>query len=533
VVLAFVAAACTVPPPDGDPGTTTTTSEPTSTTASSTTTTASTTTTSEPATTTTTEPPPRMDQSYSVTVAGAFRTAVFDRSNSQVVVSQSNQVGHQELEVAIQNPSGLPDMFFKFATRKESNENLEVGYYGDAQGWPFNDPGRPGIMLTSLGFCDDQTGNFEVRDIGRDGPRITRIWITYQRYCDGDRPSYGELRLGYPAPAYRAAPQVVRWPEAEPTRQSLDVPVVVRPTSADPVQVAGVTVAGTHAADFPIRSNGCTGVVAPGGCAVLVGFAPKAAGRRHAELQVATSAGTTRVSLDGRGALGRSDWTVDIHSDDATRPDEHLDLAYSNAWGGPYEFQSGAFGDEGVVWNARFYQNPAARFDEGHYVFGPNGTGLQMNLSRGNDACEIDQATVDIANLGFAGPDELVDLVDLAMVVHCRYNPGHTARVRIRYHDRDDLTAPGTVSGVTATRDGDQVVLRWTNPSAADLAGVIVRGYAGAVAPGAPDAGDALHIGSGTSTTITAPGSGPLAVSVWAYDQTGNVGEPYELQVSV
>jgi hypothetical protein len=104
--------------------------------------------------------------------------------------------------------------------------------------------------------------------------------------------------------------------------------------------------------------------------------------------------------------------------------------------------------------------------------------------------------------------------------------------VRIRYHARDDVTAPGQVSGVTATRDGDLVVLRWTNPEAADLAGVIVRGYAGAVAPGAPDAGDAIHVGPGTSATVTAPGTAPLAVSIWPYDQAGNVGNPYELHVS-
>ena len=531
-VALAVAAACTVPPPPGGDPATSTTTDATTTTTSTTTTMPSTTTTSEPTTTTTTAPPPRMDQSFTVTVAGAFGTAVFDRTNSQVVVTQSNQVGHQELEVAVQDPTGLPEMFFKFASRKESNENLEVGYYGDAQRWPFNGSGRPGIAIHSLGFCNDQSGNFEVRDIGRDGPAINRIWITYQRYCDGDRPAYGELRLGYPAPAYTVAPQVVRWPEAEPTRQSLDVPVVVRPTAADPVQVTGVSVAGTHAADFPVRANGCSGVMGTGGCAVLVGFTPQAAGQRHAELRVATSAGTTRVSLDGKGALGRSDWVVDINYADPTRPDEHLELPYSNAWGGPYEFSSGAFGDDGIVWNARFYQNPAARFEEGHYEYGPDGTGLQPSLSRGNDACVIGQATVDIADLGFAGPDELVDRVDLDMLVDCVYNPGHTARVRIRYHDRDDVTAPGAVTGVSAERDGDRVVLRWTNPAAADLAGVIIRGYTGTVAPGAPDAGEALHLGSGTSATIDAPGPLPLAVSLWPYDHTGNVGPPYELLVS-
>lgn len=54
---------------------------------------------------------PALDQGFTVTVAGAFGTAVFDRTNSQVVVSQSNQVGHQELKVAVQDPTGLPEMF--------------------------------------------------------------------------------------------------------------------------------------------------------------------------------------------------------------------------------------------------------------------------------------------------------------------------------------------------------------------------------------------------------------------------------------
>ena len=47
----------------------------------------------------------------------------------------------------------------------------------------------------------------------------------------------------------------------------------------------------------------------------------------------------------------------------------------------------------------------------------------------------------------------------------------------------DDQTAPAPVTGVSAVRDGGAVILRWTNPVAADLAGVIVRWYPGPIAP--------------------------------------------------
>jgi hypothetical protein len=63
--------------------------------------------------------------------------------------------------------------------------------------------------------------------------------------------------------------------------------------------------------------------------------------------------------------------------------------------------------------------------------------------------------------------------------------------------------------GVSAARDGGRVVLRWTNPVAADLAGVIVRWSPGPVAPGAPDVGKAAH--PSRRVTITAPmRSGPV-----------------------
>jgi hypothetical protein len=99
-----------------------------------------------------------------------------------------------------------------------------------------------------------------------------------------------------------------------------------------------------------------------------------------------------------------------------------------------------------------------------------------------------------------------------------------------RFQDRDDQTAPGPVTGVGAARDGGQVVLRWTNPVAADLAGVIVRWYPGPVAPGAPDVGKAAYLGAGSSVRFAAPSARPVATSVWAYARTGNLSSQHELR---
>jgi hypothetical protein len=150
---------------------------------------------------------------------------------------------------------------------------------------------------------------------------------------------------------------------------------------------------------------------------------------------------------------------------------------------------------------------------------------------RGNDGCEIDRATIDIADLAFTGPDMRLALLDLTMEVHCRASYGHSVRGRIRFQDRDDQAAPGPVTGVSAVRDGGQVVLRWTNPAAADLAGVIVRWYPGPVAPGAPDVGKAVHFGTGTTVRFAAPRASPVAASVWAYDRTGNLSSQHERRV--
>jgi hypothetical protein len=478
-----------------------------------------------------------IEENFSITVAGTFGDQLYTPANAWISVNQSNQVEQQVLQISVMGFDGTPQLFLDFGSRAGSRQNLAVGYYGHAQRYPFMQPGRPGISLSPLGFCHDQTGNFEVRDIRFDGPAITRIWITYQRFCNlvqpaDIEPAFGEVRLGYPVTAYDASPRVVRWPDGtEVGRSSSDVPVRLRRTSTGAVDVTSVSVTGRHASDFPIRQNGCAGALGTEGCTIRVGFAPRGPGPRHAKLRVATTAGTTSVSLDGAGAVGRSDWVVDVDYEDPSVPNEHLELPYSFSWGVPYELGSQAFGADGIVWDAFFDLAGNETFAEGRYAYDPDGTGLQMRLARGTGGCEIDRAVIDIADLAFTGPDQRLALLDLAMEVHCRASYGHTVRGRIRFQDRNDQTAPGQVAGVSAVRDGGSVTLRWTNPAAADLAGVIVRWYLGRIAPGAPDAGTAVYFRTGNTVRFAAPRTSPIAVSIWTYDRTGNVGSPVGLQV--
>jgi hypothetical protein len=159
-----------------------------------------------------------IEENFSISVAGTFGDQLFTPANSWISVNQSNQVEQQVLSVSVLGFDGTPLMSFDFSSRDSSRQNLAVGYYGNAQRYPFTDPGRPGISISPLGFCSDQTGNFEVREIRFDGPAITRIWITYQRYCNlvqpaDIQPAFGEVRLGYPATAYDTSPRVARWPE--------------------------------------------------------------------------------------------------------------------------------------------------------------------------------------------------------------------------------------------------------------------------------------------------------------------------------
>lgn len=88
-----------------------------------------------------------------------------------------------------------------------------------------------------------------------------------------------------------------------------------------------------------------------------------------------------------------------------------------------------------------------------------------------------------------------------------------------------DTTAPGLVTALTGTASPHGVVLSWTNPSASDYAGAIVRRAAGSAPPSTATDGDAVGTVNASATGITDSGlaTATYSYSVFTRDTTGNI----------
>jgi hypothetical protein len=85
-----------------------------------------------------------------------------------------------------------------------------------------------------------------------------------------------------------------------------------------------------------------------------------------------------------------------------------------------------------------------------------------------------------------------------------------------------DITAPGDVSGFTATAGDGRISLSWTNPTDADLAGVKILRKTGS-APTGPTDGTVVHQGTGTSAVDAGLTNGtPYYYRAFAYDAVPN-----------
>lgn len=473
-------------------------------------------------------------ENFSVSVTGSDGNYYFSPRNSNVNMTQTwNETAsgtyYEAIDIAVTNGDGIPLYRFDFATPNGSNQRFTTRFYRWAQRYPFNAVGRPGIAVYGNSPCDDHTGSFEVRGIRRNGLQITGIWLEFERWCSPSWVDFGEVRIGYPQTAYDVSPRVVVWPwtTVYPGHAASDVPVHVRLTSSQAVTVYTPSVSGVNAADFAIRQQNCTGSLTASGCTIWVGFTPSAPGPRHAKLTVPTSAGPTSVSLDAVGGLGTSDWTVDVDWADPTIADEHL-VMDSASVGSPYEIRSQAWEPQpdGTVsqWNARFGTYGGLQMQEGStYYYTSAQNPFYMYLSRGDGGCEMSSGSVTLNDLGWIGPDRDLDRMDALLTATCTSSSPYTVTARMRFHARADITSPGRVSNLTAVRDGGRVTVAWAKPSAPDLAGVIVRWYAAKTAPSVWWAGKAAYFGTGSSVSFKASSTHPVSISVWTFDNTGNV----------
>lgn len=470
---------------------------------------------------------------FSVSVTGTAGSQFFSPRNASVNLTQTwnrDSYGtYEEIHVGVATKSGGSQYSFDFATPNGSGQRFATRFYRWAQQYPFNAQGRPGISVQgNQPGCGNQTGNFEVRSIHRSGLRITRLWLVWERWCSPNWVEYGELRLGYPKPTYNVSPRVVVWPWSTiyPGDAAPAVPVRVRLTSSKTVTASQPSVSGTDAGDFPIRKQNCTGKLTASGCTVWVGFAPKAPGPRHAKLIVLTSAGRTSVSLDGTGGLGTSSWTVNLSRSNPPQT-EHYAMSSASV-GNPYEIQTQAFQPQSdgtyLLWNADFGLHNGSKWQAGTtYSYASSQNPFSMSIAQGDAGCEINSGSVTLNDVAYTGPDHDLARMDAKFYAACQSSDPYTISARMLFHARSDITAPGRVTSLKAVRKGGRVALTWTKPAASDLAGIIVRWYSAKRAPSVWWAGNTAHFAVGSSTSFAASATRPVAVSVWAYDKTGNV----------
>jgi hypothetical protein len=174
------------------------------------------------------------------------------------------------------------------------------------QGHPFNE-GAGMALQAGARSCADLFGRYELRELATDlAGRPTRLWLVYQAACEGEGPSFGEIRLNADVPAVQqlVAPGILRFPELDLWEESIQVPVAYRGTA-----VASVAVVGAHAADFPLDAAGCPPGAGP--CEVRVRFDPVEGGARTATLRFTDATGRTHeTTLEGYAHGGATEATI-------------------------------------------------------------------------------------------------------------------------------------------------------------------------------------------------------------------------------
>src|SRR5262245_15531621 len=161
-------------------------------------------------------------QTSSISISGTagnfFYTSPDDDISWSQAWQQSSYGLHEAIHVVAATKDGNSQYTFDFATPIGKGYHFVPRFYRWARDYRGEWlPGRPGITVHgNQPGCDNQTGSFEVRDIGRSGGRITRLWLVFERWCNSFLGpvgvEHGELRLGYPAAAYDVLPRVVVWP---------------------------------------------------------------------------------------------------------------------------------------------------------------------------------------------------------------------------------------------------------------------------------------------------------------------------------
>jgi hypothetical protein len=340
----------------------------------------------------------------------AERQRLLHPDNSQIMSLASTR-SELRLYVVEDEPWPSTDSWsFEFSAPLE--HEMTAGVYDRAmRDFRHDEDGRPGITIEG---CDGD-GRFEVKDIAF-GPddNLDRVWIVYEQSCSGG-PVVGEVRVDMNAPAAPSPvivrPSVLRWAETDLGRQNGALAATV--LASRDTQITGVSVGGESPAEFPVTSDGCTGVSVPAGgtCQVFMRFSPGAAGTRTAVLTVTEANGTGHtVALEGfswgpttqavMGGEADSPYTRTYTPADSDFSALIEGAALTFDVDGPENPAGGNFGVHGL-----FLPGVGNSFAPGRYVDpGPRDDPSQPHFevySRGGGGCPETRGEFTVTDIGF------------------------------------------------------------------------------------------------------------------------------------
>jgi hypothetical protein len=417
-----------------------------------------------------------------------------------------------------------------------SGKRLKAGSYLDAQRYPFESSGRPGLDISGDGRgCNEVSGRFWVLDLSRDR---SRVWIVYEEHCEGGRPAvFGEVRIGEPDQGgVQMAPSRVRWPDDYPNVALRPVPIHVVNRGSIPLTVTGASVV-AGGADFSVEGNTCGTVPVGSDCTVYVGFTASIRGNRLGELRLRTSAGTRWVPLAGHGAAGRTSWQMSSQPGDwvgggqdySFTPEDGANISgggsETHAWArvttGSDDFDADFEAASGKL------LLPGTTFPNAtRYPFNNGGAGLSIT---GNGAgCNEVNGSFTVEDSSFSDNGALTSyLIDFEQWCD-NSSSALTGTIAWRAADPSapplDTSAPYRVTSLGGAVDSHgKLHLHWTNPGNADWVDTVVRVATGTEAPRSYTGGRELSTGRGTTMHAhLSPTHRTYSIAVFSRDTSGN-----------
>lgn len=459
---------------------------------------------------------------YTITLHGNDGPKTYHERNSELQMWSGAGGSYDVLSLFLyRSRNGQRELVFTFrvAPPSASSRGLMPGSYLWGTNW-MTDPSRPELEVGYTGAgCNTEVGHFEIRDLERaaDG-RIARVWMLYERRCDTGSAGWGEVRIGYPRMPVEVQPHAVSIPATtEPNENPGEPhPVRIRLGSATAATARGPFLAGRDHDSYQIVANDCGGQLTRAGCLVWVAFAPLSAGPQQARLVVPTSEGAVHTDLDAVGAQGTSRWTVD-----SEERGEHFTLEYSRDGDHANDLWSQAWPalDSSAMWQLRLitYGEPIMPGD----IF-PWKEESEWHVSVGSHALSdgAESGWLRIDDIAWEGPDRRLTRYDVAAHLYLDNPFPVTYDIRVQFQDRDDVTPPGPVADLVASRTGRTVSVSWTPSATAEE--YIVRWVPGRRAPQLPTHGRVAVLESMSSGHFRAPRGRSVAIAVWAYDASAN-----------